>query len=44
MRYLLIAHSLSTHKDYSMLVKLDHGKIEVIGSYEELAQPISEPK
>lgn len=44
MRYLLIAHSLSTHKDCSMLVKLDHGKIEVIGSYEELAPSISEPK
>jgi hypothetical protein len=27
-----------------MLVKLDHGKIEAIGSYEELALPIIESK
>ena len=41
---LMIAHRLSTLKDCSMLVKLDHGKIEAIGSYEELALPIIESK
>ncbi len=37
---LMIAHRLSTLKDCSMLVKLDKGQIEAIGSYEELALPI----
>jgi ATP-binding cassette subfamily B protein len=41
---LMIAHRLSTLKDCSMLVKLDHGKIEAIGSYEDLALPIIESK
>jgi ATP-binding cassette subfamily B protein len=41
---LMIAHRLSTLKDCSMLVKLDHGKIEAIGSYEELALPIIKSK
>jgi ATP-binding cassette subfamily B protein len=41
---LMIAHRLSTLKDCSMLVKLDHGKIEAIGSYEELALPMIESK
>ena len=37
---LMIAHRLSTLKDCSMLVKLNKGQIEAIGSYEELALPM----
>ena len=39
---LMIAHRLSTLKDCSMLVKLNQGRIEAVGSYEEIALPIIE--
>jgi ATP-binding cassette subfamily B protein len=37
---LIIAHRLTTLKDCSMIVKLDKGRIEAVGSYEAIAVPL----
>ena len=37
---LIIAHRLTTLKDCSMIVKLDKGRIEAVGSYEAIAAPL----
>ena len=37
---LIIAHRLTTLKDCSLIVKLDKGQIEAVGSYEAIAAPL----
>ena len=41
---LIIAHRLTTLKDCSMIVKLDKGRIEAVGSYEVIAAPLINAK
>jgi ATP-binding cassette subfamily B protein len=37
---LIIAHRLTTLKDCSLIVNLDKGRIEAVGSYEAIAAPL----
>jgi ATP-binding cassette subfamily B protein len=37
---LIIAHRLTTLKDCSLIVKLNKGQIEAVGSYEQIVLPL----